>query len=212
MYNDMYDQIEPNFTDANVGCRKGRNISNNIFVLNAIANSVIKNKSESVDYQIFDVKTCFDKLNLEECIMDLYDKGLNNDELVLLYLENKNCKVAVKTQNGKTNRVNIKDIVLQGTLWSGLMCTAQMDKLAENAYQTKTTYFYKGKTEVPLLEIVDDVLYPTKCNQDAIIANAKVNSFMESKKLEVNDKKCHKMHLGKVNKNCPSLSVHSSKM
>ena len=35
---------------------------------------------------------------------------------------------------------------------------------------------------------------------------------MESKKLKLSNKKCHKMHIGKVNNNCPNLSVHSSKM
>ena len=60
--------------------------------------------------------------------------------------------------------------------------------------------------------MVDDILFPTKCSQDSIVANAKVNSFMETKKLELNDKKCHKMHIGKNNKNCLSLNVHESKM
>ena len=131
---------------------------------------------------------------------------------MLLYLENKNCKVAIKTQSGITKRIDIKDIVLQGTLWSGLMCTAQMDKLALNAYKDKTTYLYKGKVEVPPLEMVDDILFPTKCGSDSITANAKVNSFVETKKLKLSDKKCHKMHIGKMNKNCPSLNIHGEKM
>ena len=100
IYNDCYEKIDQNLTDSNVGCRKGRNIRDNIFVINAISNSVIKNKIEPVDYQIYDVETCFDKLNLEECISDLYDSGLNNDKLPLLYLENAKCQLAVKTSQG----------------------------------------------------------------------------------------------------------------
>ena len=50
------------------------------------------------------METCFDKLNLEECIKDLYDTGLDNDKLVLLYLENKNCQVAVKSSAGITKQ------------------------------------------------------------------------------------------------------------
>ena len=212
IYNDMYNKIDQNMTDANVGCRKWRNVRDNIFVINAITNSVIKSKKDSVDYQIFDVETCFDKLNLEECISDLYDIGLNNDKLALLYLENKNCKVAVKTTSGLTRRININNIVLQGTLWSGLLCSAQMDKLSQNAYKNHSTYLYKGKTEVPPLEMVDDILFPTSCNNDSIIANVKVNNFMERKKLTLNSKKCNKMHIGKTNKNCSNLNVHSEKM
>jgi hypothetical protein len=111
------------------------------------------------------------------------------------YAAPKNCKLAIKTQNSITKQINIKDIVLQGTLWSGLMCTTQMDKLALNSYKNKTTYLYKGKVDVPLLEMVDDILVSTKCNSDSIVANDQVNSFIESKKLKLITKKCQKCTL-----------------
>ena len=60
--------------------------------------------------------------------------------------------------------------------------------------------------------MVDDILIPSKCNKDSIVANAKVNSFIERKRLKLNSSKCHKMHLGKANVNCPSLNVHSEEM
>ena len=85
--------------------------------------------------------------------MDLYDAGLDNDKLVLLYLENKNCKVSIKTSAGPTIRKSFKDLVLQGTLWSGLMCTAQMDKLAQDSYKSDDLYLYKGKEPVPPLHL-----------------------------------------------------------
>ena len=58
-----------------MGARKGRNIRDNIFVLNAVLNSAVKS-SEQVDIQVYDVEKCFDALWLKECISDLYDKGL----------------------------------------------------------------------------------------------------------------------------------------
>ena len=60
--------------------------------------------------------------------------------------------------------------------------------------------------------MVDDLLIPLKCNNDSILANAKLNSFMERKKLKLSDTKCSKMHLGKPNENCPNLSVHCAEM
>ena len=92
------------------------------------------------------------------------------------------------------------------------MCTAQMDKLAQNAYKTNSNYLYRGKTKVPPLEMGDDVLVPVKFSQESIIANVKVNSFIESKNLKLNVTKNQKMHIGKVNKNCPDLKVHENKM
>ena len=116
IYNDEYDTVESSLTDSNVGARQGRNIRDNIFVMNAITNSVIKEKREPIDIQIFDVEKCFDALWLQECINDLYDTGLGNDKLPILFNENQNAKVAVKTQQGITNRVNIKNSVMQGSV------------------------------------------------------------------------------------------------
>ena len=39
IYNDEYQTIDDNLTDANVGARKQRNIRDNLFVVNAITNS-----------------------------------------------------------------------------------------------------------------------------------------------------------------------------
>ena len=88
IYNDEYQKIDKNLSDSNVGARRNRGIRDNIFVLNAINNSVINGNEDSVDVQVFDVEKCFDALWVEECINDIYEAGRGNDKLVLLYLEN----------------------------------------------------------------------------------------------------------------------------
>ena len=72
--------------------------------------------------QIFDIEKCFDALWLKECINDVYDK------LPVLYLENCNAEVAVKTSNGALERVSIKNIIMQGSIWGNLIFTTTMDK------------------------------------------------------------------------------------
>ena len=47
IFNDEYQTIEKNLTDSNVGGRKGRNIRDNIYVLNAIMNSIKKGSEEA---------------------------------------------------------------------------------------------------------------------------------------------------------------------
>ena len=56
IYNDEYITIDSNLSDSNVGARKGRNIRDNLFVLNAVTNSVINGNLEAVDLQVFDVE------------------------------------------------------------------------------------------------------------------------------------------------------------
>ena len=57
-----------------------------------------------MDLELFDVVKCFDKLFLQETINDLNEASLDNDKLVLLYKENMRNSVAVKTNNGMTER------------------------------------------------------------------------------------------------------------
>ena len=96
VYEDEYSTIDDNMSDANIGARKERNIRNYLFIVYGIINQVKKDKSDPIDISVFDVEKCFDNLWLEELVNDLYDRGLVNDKLALLYELNKDIKVAVK--------------------------------------------------------------------------------------------------------------------
>ena len=184
IYNDEYKTVDEAMSDSNVGARKGRNIRDNIFVLNAVMNSVVNGKEEPIDVQVFDVEKCFDALWVQECINDLYDSGFDNDKLPLLFLENQNANIAVKTPNGTSKRVSISNIIMQGTVWGSLCCTASMDKLGKLVYNNADLlYKYKGEVDIPSLGMVDDILSIQRCSSDSVKMNAVVNAFIESKKL-----------------------------
>ena len=213
IYNDTYETIDENLSDCNVGCRKGRNIRDNLFVLNAVLNNVKNKADEAVDIGVYDVKKCFDTMWNQEALNDIYELGLRNDKLSLLALENESAEVAVKTSAGVTERKTIRNSIMQGTVWAGLMCTATMDKLGKEVYKTpQLIYKYKGTVNVPPLEMVDDVLTISKCGATSVAMNRKVNSFMESKKLELNSTKCAQIHVGKKCDLCPELKVHETVM
>ena len=217
IYNDEYDVIDANLTDSNVGARKKRNIRDNIFVLNAINNSVVNGSEEPVDLQIFDVEKCFDALWVEECINDMFEAGFDNDKLPLIYIANQNARIAVKSSTGKSQRVNISNVVMQGTVWGSMLCTGTMDKLGQLVYNgDKTTYKYKGVVDTPCLGMVDDILSVQKCKADTIKSNATMNAFIESKKLTLSKSKSHRIHISskkqKKMKDCVDLKIHDEKM
>ena len=148
IYNDEYENIDEELTDSNVGARKNRNIRDNIFVLNAVTNSIVNGKADAVDVQVFDVEKCFDALWMQECINDLFETGFTNDKLSLLYLENQNAKIAIKTPQGISKRKTIKNVVMQGTVWGSLFCTTTMDKLGKLSYENEELlYKYKDHPE-----------------------------------------------------------------
>ena len=216
IYNDEYDIIEENLSDSNVGARKGRNVRDNILVLNAITNSIVNGNEDAVDVQIFDIEKCFDKLWVEECVNYLFTSGFKNDKLPLLFKENQNALIAVKTSTGISKRISIRNIIMQGTVWGSLCCTVSMEKLGKLIYKEEDlTYKYKGKIEIPTLGMVDDILAVQKCSKDVIKINAVVNAFVESKKLKLSENKCQQIHIAKktnIEKEYAILKVHEEQM
>ena len=196
-----------------MGGRRGRNIRDNIFVMNAMINS-IKNGSEGpCDITIYDIEKCFDALWVQECMNTLYENGLNIDKLVLLHQETINAKIAIKTANGLTERIDIKNIIMTGTLFGSLICTAVVDKLAKIFYSEKNLlYMYNNKVEVPILGMVDDVINVTKCSNQTVINNATINAFMEANKLTLAKKKCSRIHVGRKCQKCPELNIHEAQI
>ena len=162
---------------------------------------------------MFDIEKCFDSLWVQECFNTLFENGLNNDKLVLLYEQSKNAQIAIKTPNGITNRKSIKNIIMQGTVFGTLICTSVMDKLAKVFYNDPNlTYMYKENVKVPVLGMVDDVVCVTKCSSSTVTTNATINSFMELNKLKLSAGKCSKIHVGKKCDQCPKVKVHEEKM
>ena len=182
-YNDCYYTIDQSLTDGKVGARKQRSVRDNIFVMSAISTSVINGSSPPIQVQAMDAKKCFDKLWLQSCLNALYEAGIDNDNLNLLYLENKNARIAVKINNKLTMRINVKDVVMQGSVWGSLKCTSSMDRLNKIAIKDKTLqYNYKEDPNIPVgvLGMVDDTLGVSECGTRAILKNSTINSFMDT--------------------------------
>ena len=75
-------------------------------------------------------------------------------------------------------RVDISNIIMQGTVWGSLFCTATIDKLPKKVYTEETLlYKYKGEVSVPPLGMVDDVHTVQKCGATSAAINNEVNSF-----------------------------------
>ena len=169
----------------------------NLFVINAITNATKQNHKEALKVSVYDFFKCFDSLWLSECINDLYDAGLKNDKLVLLYKSNKTANIAIRTSSGTTERFSISDIVMQGTVWGGgLKCTTTMDSLPQQVLQdSQLMYKYRGLVSIPPLEMVDNVITAVECGSKSVKLNAAVSAFIDSKKRSLSTKSAPKFKL-----------------
>ena len=195
--------------------QKRQNICDNLFVMNAITNEAKQQIENACDVGVYDIKKCHDNLWLHECINDLWDAGIQDDKLVLLFPENQNAHIAIKTACGTTEQITIHNKIMQGTVWAGLMCTTSMDKLGKEVYNDPTLiYKFRDKVAVPPLEMVDDIITASNCGTTTVALNAKVNSFLERKKLELSFDKCSRTHVGPKAKSqeCHNVKVHEEDM
>ena len=135
------------------GCR------NNIFILNGIIHEVMKsNKMKPVTLQIYDYAQMFDSINLEEALSDMYNVGVDDDTLSLLYQANAEVHMAVKTPAGLTERQTIKDIILQGDTFGSILASVQVDYIGQECMRAGHYYLYKDKLPVGFLGLVDDIV------------------------------------------------------
>ena len=117
--------------------------------MNAIRNSISKENGQALDFKIYDIEKCFDKLWLHEVINCLYEAGLTNDKLPLLLYENINAQVAVKANERLSTRVI--EIIMQGSVWGSICCVVLMEKLGKITYSNpELLYFTKTLLELLL--------------------------------------------------------------
>ena len=183
-------------SDSNVGGRKRKNIRNHIFIVNGVINEALRNKN-NLDVEILDYRQCFDGMWLDETINDLFEAGLVNDNLNLIYKLNEKNKVAVVTPHGLTERVEVSKIVMQGENLAPLECSVQVDTYGKECLEEdKYLFRYRDIIPVPPLSMVDDLLCISKCGIDSVLLNAFMNLKTNTKKVQFGEDKCFRMHVG----------------
>ena len=117
---------------------------------------------------------------LKETMNDMFETGLDDDNLALIYEANKVVNVAVNTPNGLTERTEINEIILQGDVFGPLECSVSVDTFGKECLENdKHLYF-----PVPILTMVDDALVVTECGYKANVMSAYINTKTNMKKLQ----------------------------
>ena len=177
IYNSKCHEIDSNMSDCQMGARKGRGCRTNIWILNGIIYENIKKKNiKPISLQFYDYKQMFDSVNLKEAINDIFDYGVKDDELHLIYQANNKVYMAIKTPGGLTDRQTINNCLLQGDTWSSIMASVQVDSIGKSVEEAGIGYYYKSKLPITMLGLVDDVVGAGyKAQQLNVILNVKTS-------------------------------------
>ena len=136
--------------------------------------------AEPIDVEIVDYRQCFDSMWLSENLNDLFESGIQDDNLALINAANAKNYVAVQTPAGLTERVPIERIVMQGEVTGPGQCSNMVDTFGKECLkESKLLYTYKDEVGVPPLGMVDDVLTVSKCGVEAVDMNAFFNQKLE---------------------------------
>ena len=74
-----------------------------------------RKNNEAIDILVYDVAKCFDEMWPADTINVLYDLGVRNQNLWLLYEGMKKSFISIKTPSGQTNRFEVEQLLAQGS-------------------------------------------------------------------------------------------------
>ena len=198
IYNDKYPEIDSNMSDGQMGGRKHKGCRNNILIINGVIHDVLSSKKKKpVLLQIYDYQQMFDAIELKEALSDIYDVGINDDNLPLIYNANNDVRMAVNTPNGLTERQSLENVVLQGDTFGSILASVQVDSIAKNVEKSGYGYKYKDMLPVGLLSLVDDMIGITTADFRAQQLSAVINVKTAEKRLQFGVTKCKSMLVGK---------------
>ena len=135
---------------------------------------------------LYDFRQAFDSLWLKESILSLWNLGIRNEFLPLIYKLNQKATVTINTPYGKTSPIYIKELVKQGTVLASSICSASTGEICNGGKSMAV-----GELIVLPLAFVDDIAKVNPTPTDVLESHAKMISFSSLKKLELNEGKCY---------------------
>ena len=82
----------------------------------------------------------------------MYEAGVRDDKLALIYKTNEFNNIAVKTIHGISERKTVKNITCQGEPWGPIDCSLHVDGIGKESLDSSLEpYKYKEEVEIKAL-------------------------------------------------------------
>lgn len=190
----MFERINLNRIEENVrkidmsqaGSRSNRGPADQTFLLRGCIDHA-KYMNRPLYIVLYDYSQCFDSLWLEDCLLSLWNLGVNNDILSLIQDLNKQCNIVVKTPVGLADQFTVENIVQQGSVSGGILCSASTGEAQTEITDGGTQI---GTSHIKVLVYVDDIATINTLLKDVYGSHERIIWFSKKKRLTVNGKKC----------------------
>ena len=198
-----------NIDSLQCGSTKNKSPRDCIFIMNGVVDHALY-LNQSLFMTSYDYATCFDSLWLQDSLLSLWDTGIQNRALSLIYELNKSASIQVNTPFGFTQPFSAPMIVKQGTVFGSKLCCASTAEVVKEDVI--------GGASVGTMSFVSS-LYVDDCNRvntdinDTINSHEKFINFSKKKRLPLQPPKCGVMVVNKKkHDSCPSLKIEEHTM
>ena len=177
--------LEENMSPFQCGGRSGRGIVDHLFTVRALIDEARYYNRDLYMYY-GDLEKCFDKLWLRDSIIEVWKAGVPAREVMLIYKMNEEANIVVDTPFGRTEKVRLREVVRQGTIWGPTLCAVATEKI--NSIGEKVSTLYSESTNIESLIFVDDICGAgSRETVGKVIGNCR--TIEERKKMTFNEKK-----------------------
>ena len=177
------EEVRKKSSQWQMGGVKKRSTTDNLFILYGIIerNHYLK-KPTYILYS--DAEKCFDKLWLDDAVVELWIQGTNVRDAVMIKKMNEEAHITIQTPVGNTNEIIVGNIVRQGTVYGPNLCGASMSRVNDVGKDIVT--FYGPKLIIRATQFVDDI---TGAGSVHAVNNTITNCNMleETKKMTFNN-------------------------
>ena len=142
----------------------------------------------------------FDGMDSGEACGDIFNYGVNDDHLKLLYEANKSVVINVKTPQGQSDDYTLTNRVMQGDTWASALASAQVDSFGKEMITEEPSFLYKfqGEVSIPLLGQVDDLIGVAEAGYKPNQLNSYINVKAADIDLQFGTEKCKVMIVSKM--------------
>lgn len=157
----LYEKVIMNKTKEHIkiskyqnGGQEGRSIKDNWIAIMAVMDMNRRLKRDT--HMLFaDAVKCFDKLWLDDCLLDLKEAGMREKEIKVIRKLNEKARIEIETPVGSTTEIEAKKIVKQGTVFGPILCCCSTAKI--NAMGKRPITMVSPTMEMEPLVYVDDI-------------------------------------------------------
>ena len=167
--------LNKNMSQFQTGGMKGKGVTDNLFILRGIIDH-FKYLGKELCITFYDIEKCFDSLWLADCLNSLWENGIQNDLLYLIYLLNHRARIQVKSPLGITDTFALTDITKQGTIMGPILNNCSLDRICVEGRR-----YQLGSAYIKPLDYVDDITDPNNRFEEAIGSNADIERIPKEK-------------------------------